>query len=46
MNAKRAKDQQPMIEAEERNAQARIDSALRKRSKKGVLPKVVGIEYE
>jgi RNA polymerase-binding transcription factor DksA len=30
MDAKRAKDQQPMIEAEERNAQARIDAALRK----------------
>jgi hypothetical protein len=30
MNARRAKDQHPMIEAEERNAQSRIDEALRK----------------
>ena len=30
MNARRARDQQPLIEAEERSAQARIDTALRK----------------
>ena len=30
MDARRAKDQQPMIEIEERNAQGRIDAALRK----------------
>ena len=30
MNARKAKDQQPLIEAEERNAQSRIDAALRK----------------
>ena len=30
MNARRARDQQPMIAAEERNAQAHIDAALRK----------------